>query len=146
MSSRGVPDLEPVLAALRGGYQHQTRKCVHDFAGAHSLSVAELQNILSLEVARHFLAGEMAYEDADEIANVVYAVMVEDAVAHGDGFAFPEPAFSIYEAFDAGEWDRGDGADPVERYTRPALREILSGHHTGRLCGTPGVLPGSHSA
>lgn len=117
-----------MLAALRAGDQRQRRERVHDFADAHSLSVAELQNALSLAVARRFLTGEMAYEQADDLANVVYAMMVEDAVGHGDGFEFPEPAFAIYEAFDAGEWDRGDGSDPVEQYTKPTLKEILSAY------------------
>lgn len=65
---------------------------------------------------------------ADGIANVIYAAMMDDAVARGNGFGLPGPAFAIYEAFDAGEWDRGDGSDPVERYTKPALRMILDAH------------------
>ena len=32
---------------------------------------------------------------------------------------------AIYEAFDAGECDRGDGQDPIEAYTKPQIRRIL---------------------
>jgi hypothetical protein len=128
MTIREIPDLEPVLAALRSGYQLQSREWIHGFADAHSLSVAELLNVLSLAVADRFMAGEMPFDDADGIANTIYAVMVEDALAHGDGFELPEPAFAIYEAFDAGEWDRGDGSDPVEHHTKPALTMILNEH------------------
>jgi len=32
---------------------------------------------------------------------------------------------AIYEAFDAGECDRGDGQDPIESYTKPEIRRIL---------------------
>lgn len=126
MSGRGVPDLDAVSAVFRSGDMHQRRERLQELAISHKVPVAELHNALLLDVARRFLAGDMPYEDADEIANAVYAVMVEDAIAYGDGFVFPEPAFAIFEAFDAGEWDRGDGSDPVERYTRPALSEILN--------------------
>jgi hypothetical protein len=37
----------------------------------------------------------------------------------------PEPAWSIFLAFDAGEYDRGDGTDPVECYTRRLVRQAL---------------------
>ncbi|HEX6036693.1 hypothetical protein [Longimicrobium sp.] len=128
MRNRETPDLESVFADLRSGYQLSGREWVHGFADAHSLSVVELLNALSLAVANRFMAGEMTFEDADGIANTLCAIMMDDAVAHGDGFELPEPAFAIYEAFDAGEWDRGDGSDPVERYTMPALRMILDEH------------------
>lgn len=128
MSNREIPDLEPVFAALRSGYQLLSREWVRGFAQAHSLSVAELLNVLMLRVADRFMAGEMPYDDADDFANTIYAVMIEEAVAYGDGFELPEPAFAIYEAFDAGEWDRRGGSDPVERYTKPALRRILNDH------------------
>jgi hypothetical protein len=128
MSNLEIPDLKPVIAALRSGYQHHTGEWVHGFADAHGLSVAELLNVLSLAVANRFMAGEMPYDEADDIANTIYAVMMEDAAAYGSGFELPEPAFAIYDAFDAGEWNRGDGVDPVERRTKPALRRILNEH------------------
>lgn len=128
MSNREIADLKPVFAALRSGYQLHGREWVHGFADAHSLSVAELLNVLSLAVANLFMAGEMPYDEADGIANTIYAVMMEDALAYGSGFELPEPAFAIYEAFDAGELDRGDGSDPVEHHTKPVLRRILNEH------------------
>lgn len=128
MSNREIPDLTSLFTILRSGYTLHSRERVHGFADAHGLSVAELLNVLSLTVADRFMAGEMSYDDADGIANTIYAVMMEEAVAFGDGFELPEPAFAIYEAFDAGEWDRGDGSDPVERRTKPVLRKILDEH------------------
>jgi hypothetical protein len=67
----------------------------------------------------------MSFDDADAAMNAIDTEMTEDAIRAGEGYKFPEPAFSIYEAFDAGEYDHGDGADPVEKYTRPALATIL---------------------
>lgn len=122
---RGTPDLEPALAVLRSAYERRTRAGIHELAKAHDLPVPELYNALSLTIARRFLDGAITFDDADGIANNLYAMMVEDAVEHGGDGSYPEPAFAIYDAFDAGEWDRGDGSDPVERYTKPALREIL---------------------
>jgi hypothetical protein len=125
MSNREIPDLEPAFSALGSGYQLHSREWVHGFADDHRLSVAELLNVLSLAVANRFMAGEMPYDEADGIANTIYAVMMEEAGAYGSGFELPEPAFAIYEALDAGEWDRGDGLDPVEHRTKPLLRRIL---------------------
>lgn len=132
MTNQDSPDLEPPLTVLRPRNEHDTRAKIHAFAEAHGLSPAELYNALSREVARRFLDGGMTFEDADAIANTLYSIMVEDALAEGDDFEFAEPAFGIFLAFDDGEWDRGDGIDPVERYTTPGLRELL-----GRHPGTP---------
>ncbi|ALI04870.1 hypothetical protein C1Y08_05435 [Pseudomonas sp. FW306-02-F02-AA] len=40
----------------------------------------------------------------------------------------PEPAFSLYHAFDQGEWIRSNdtpGTDPSEKYTKPMVLEIM---------------------
>jgi hypothetical protein len=37
-----------------------------------------------------------------------------------------QPAWSIYLAFDDGEYDHGDGRDPVDSFTRPQIRNILN--------------------
>ena len=59
--------------------------------------------------------------------NKIYGEMTEDFAKVGDGFEFPEPAFSIYEAFDAGEYAHDDdGQDPVIKYTQPLISEILN--------------------
>ncbi|MCB9879082.1 MAG: hypothetical protein H6835_15915 [Planctomycetes bacterium] len=95
---------------------------VRDAARATGREEPELQNEIAVRLARCCLAGELTFEAADAAANALYSWMLDDCVERG----FPEPAFSIFTAFDAGEFvrDPADG-DPVERFTRPALRRIL---------------------
>jgi hypothetical protein len=39
---------------------------------------------------------------------------------------FIQPAWSIYLAFDEGEYYHGGSTDPVESFTRPQIRNILN--------------------
>ena len=82
---------------------------------------------VALETARRFVEGRLPFEDADWIANQLYAAMMEDGADLGfERYSFAPLAFEIFEAFDGGEFSRaGEKGDPVERYTRPALRAIL---------------------
>jgi len=98
---------------------------VATFCEAEGLRREDLWNRVAVTIAKRFAAGTMSFDDADAAMNAIDAEMIEDALQVGNGYVYPEPAFSIYEAFDAGEFDRGDGVDPVENYTRPRLAEIL---------------------
>jgi hypothetical protein len=90
---------------------------------------AEACNALSLRVARPLVDGNLAFEAADLVMNWVWSYMVA-RLAQGIGNdTVPEPAYSIYDAVDAGEYHHhGDDpdVDPVERYTIPALSQILA--------------------
>ncbi len=75
-------------------------------------------NEIALAIAKAFNAGDLTFEQADDGMNTIYGMMVEqDCVI--------QPASLIYEAFDAGEYDHGNGKDPIDTYTRPAIKEIL---------------------
>lgn len=55
-------------------------------------------------------------------------IVISDIVDLSLYAEMPEPAFSIYQAFDAGEyWHSGDDREvfPWERWTRPELERIL---------------------
>ncbi|MDW3217402.1 MAG: hypothetical protein R8F63_02205 [Acidimicrobiales bacterium] len=83
-------------------------------------------NRLSVRPAERLVDGELDFHGADGVMNWVWSYITAALV---DGASLPEPAFSIYDAIDAGEYHhRGDGAevDPVEKYTMPALRKILA--------------------
>ncbi len=82
---------------------------------------------MALAIAKRFDANTMSYDHADSAMNAIYGMMIEDAVQYGDGFMLPEPAFSVYIAFDEGEYDHDDGEDPVEKYTKPRIAEIVKG-------------------
>ena len=95
------------------------------FCEAAGIRLGDLYNRMAVTIAKRFHVGTMSYVDADGAMNRIWHMMVDDAARCGDRFEFPEPAFSIYEAFDAGEYDHGDGDDPVEKYTKPRIAEIV---------------------
>lgn len=88
-------------------------------------------NRLSIRTAERLVGGELDFEAADTVLNWVWSYITARLAP---GTPAPEPASSIYDAVDAGEYHhRGNGLDidPVEKYTLPGLREILT-RSTGR--------------
>ena len=85
----------------------------------------ELLNSLAMQVAHRYSSKEWDFSTADAAINTIWSVSVADASEQGDGFTLPELVFRIYEAFDAGEYDHGDGADPVAKYVDPQIKRIL---------------------
>lgn len=87
--------------------------------------MTDLYNQVALIVAKRFHAGTLSYEDGDAAMNAVFGMMTEDA---GNGHPDPwvQPAWSIYLAFDEGEYDHGGSSDPVETFTRPQIRDVLA--------------------
>jgi hypothetical protein len=84
----------------------------------------DLLNELAISVARLFITGARDFHYCDEVMNIVISDIV-DLSLHAD---MPQPAFSIYQAFDAGEyWHSGDDRNvfPWEKWTRPELDRIL---------------------
>lgn len=84
----------------------------------------DLLNQLAISVARLFITGARDFHYCDEVMNIVISDIV-DLSMHAD---MPQPAFSIYQAFDAGEyWHSGDDryVFPWEKWTRPELEIIL---------------------
>jgi hypothetical protein len=95
-----------------------------DFCAAHNLEFDDVCNTIALTIARRFNDSTMQYADADAVANELCAMMIT-RITRVPGANLPEPAWTIYLAFDTGEWDRGDGSDPVEQFTRPQIRDAL---------------------
>ena len=102
------------------------RENVNAYCAEQGISADDFYNRISLHLARSFVDGLMSFEAADLAMNHIWTFMMDDAVEFGDGFTLAEPAYAIYDAFDAGEYSHGDGRDPVEAFTRPALERILS--------------------
>jgi hypothetical protein len=91
---------------------------------AKGIEMTELYNHVALSVAKRFDAGELSYEDGDMVMNAVFSMMTDgDANNHPNPFV--EPAWSIYLAFDEGEYDHAGSTNPVESFTRPQIRKIL---------------------
>jgi len=85
----------------------------------------EMYNRIAIKVAEGFISGDIDFAYGDAVMNNIWSLMVADVAVQEGGSALAEPAFAIYEAFDAGEWDHGEPCDPVEKFTRPQLRKIL---------------------
>ena len=77
-----------------------------------------------MAVANRFNDSAMTYDDADGVMNVLSGLMIAHVTKEAHAI-LPEPAWAIYLAFDAGEYDRGDGSNPVERFTRPLVKQAL---------------------
>lgn len=77
---------------------------------------------IALRVAVLYDAGEMSFEEADDLMNVVWAFSCRPSTP-----GVPDLAYEVFCAFDAGEYHHGDGADPERKYTRPEIRRIVAG-------------------
>jgi hypothetical protein len=101
------------IAPLIDEYQHSS--------GA---SLSETADRLMVAIAERFLDGRLSYSDADQAVNRWWALMCDPELLKSA--PIPELAYAIFGAFDEGEYDHGDGFDPVEHYTIPLLRAALT--------------------
>ena len=85
-------------------------------------------NVLSLRVAQRLVGGSISYTDADHVMNWVWSY-ISGWLVRNKRSEVPEPALSIFEAIEQGEYHHARGArgaDPVELYTLPSLRKTLA--------------------
>lgn len=115
---------DDVIAAAATG--RLDPEAVYEFCRARSVTFPDLSNALSLTIARRFDQSLMSYEDADAAMNAIWKTMIDYVTRIEAGSEIWEPTYSIYCAFDAGEYDHGDIQDPVEQFTKPAVKAILS--------------------
>ncbi len=82
-----------------------------------------LLDSLAIRLARGFAEGELTYGLGDAIANDLYGVCIDNRI--GD---FPAIFWSVFEAFDAGEFHRSTDKsdDPVLEHTMPMIRDLLA--------------------
>lgn len=84
-------------------------------------------NKLALDLARRYLEGTVPYAVADAIANNIFGYCTK-IIESLPGRTIPEPTFSIFLAFNAGEFHLDGIRDPTpdERFTRPQIAAILA--------------------
>lgn len=97
-------------------YCHHTQAALREYCNRHALALAQ-----------GFHDGKLSYEFCDDALNRLFNYIMEPQFLEAaDGF--PEPAFAIFQAFDAADYyrdhDAGDAA-MVATYTRPRIAEIL---------------------
>lgn len=90
---------------------------VESFCASEGIEIADLCNRIALTVAERFHARTLSYEVGDGVMNAFFSLIVEKKTV--------EPAWSIYLAFDEGEYNHAGSTDPVESFTRPQIRKIL---------------------
>ncbi len=89
------------------------------------MNSADILNKLALTVAEGYLSHALTYEFCDGVMNGIANAIFEVGVVTD----LPQPAFSLYQAFDQGEWVRSNDppdTDPGEKYTRPVVMQIMS--------------------
>ncbi|WP_420590211.1 hypothetical protein [Bacterioplanoides sp.] len=96
---------------------------IESYSKSSSTDIESAFNKLSLHFAEKFNEGSISYTDCDFAMNGIWPIML-DYIMEKD-IPLLEPCYEIYCAFDAGEYNHGDDADPVEKYTLPAIKEIL---------------------
>jgi hypothetical protein len=98
-----------------------TLDLVKDTASELNCSIDDIFNDVAIEIAIRFQSGKLSYDDADFAINDVWSVMVDSISEGAHSDMLPHPAYSIYDAFDQGEYDHKDGCNSVDKYTRPLL-------------------------
>lgn len=84
----------------------------------------DVLNGLSVAVAEGYLQGSLPYDFCDGVMNGIINAVVEVGMTND----MPQPAFSLYQAFDQGEWFRSNDTpetDPSEKYTKHVVEEIM---------------------
>ena len=79
-------------------------------------------NQFALTVAKRYSDKTSSFDDCDCAMNFLFGYMISKL----DNLA--DPAYSIYEAFDRGEYTMPAdpaGIDPAEHHTRPMIEQIL---------------------
>jgi hypothetical protein len=97
------------------------------FCELRSLSPESFCNEFSIVVAKGFADGTFSYEYCDLAMNYLWG-FINSPPVFGSDKNIPQPAFTIFDAFDAGEYiHAGDShdVDSVEKYTRPLIDQIL---------------------
>ncbi len=89
-----------------------------------------LCNQIASNLAKNYLLGKLDFNFCDQVMNQLNTFMI-DALFEDIIETLPEPADSIYLAFDQGEYhhsndDRDRNIDPAEKYTKPRLLEITA--------------------
>jgi hypothetical protein len=84
----------------------------------------DVLNELSVAVAEGYLQGSLLYDFCDGVMNGIINAVVEVGMTND----MPQPAFSLYQAFDQGEWFRSNDpkkTDPSEKYTKQVVEEVM---------------------
>ena len=107
-----------ILKSIRAGYVASDD--IDDLCSLSGFSRAQVYDLVATYIASGFASGGLSYEDADAVANFLWA----ESSFELSGFAK-----DVFLAFDDGEYvaasDPPD-TDPVAKYTRPQVADLLA--------------------
>jgi hypothetical protein len=91
-----------------------------------SLTRDNLYNAIAHHLAFAFIEGELSFEFCDAVINDLNGIVMRGLTANANA-PLPPLFWETYLAFDAGEFypNNDRSIDPVERFTRPQLTQIL---------------------
>jgi hypothetical protein len=113
--------LERIIRDATSGRMNRAE--AESFCAVQGIELTGLYNRIALIVAERFNNGTLSYVDSDGIMNAIFGLMIDGKTPMESS----QPAWSIYLAFDEGEYDHGGSTDPVESFTKPQIRNILNG-------------------
>jgi len=83
-------------------------------------------NSMALFIAEHFIENPDSFKECNLVLNNLFQFMASNDEIQS--VIFPEPASSVYTAFDEGEYNHendSNNVDPVLKYTVPMINEVL---------------------
>lgn len=121
---------------MKGKYRmemEEIRQKIHDnsaslkdfqiYAEKNNIDTNTAFDTLALIYAREFLEGKISFEDADGMINSIWWIMCDYVSKSNKKLAVI--AYSIYEAFDAGEGPIRESGDPIKIKTIPMSKGLL---------------------
>jgi hypothetical protein len=105
-----------------GGRSRISMEDADRWASALGVTGAGLCNLIAANLAESFHVGRRSFDFCDAVANELFVYFIERG-----GDSRTDLYWPVFLAFDAGEFTRsGEDDDPVERYTRPQIAEIVA--------------------
>ena len=116
------------MLSMAGKEKLETEK-IFDYCKSNKITLNEYCNRVLIHIAQEFLQGKLDFTYCDYLMNNIYLLMIMDDISDSNyNTQMVEPAYSIYLAFDEGEFyhpEDDQNIDPSEKYTKPLLIKIL---------------------
>lgn len=120
-------DIEELISKASEGTLSE--KDAIEFACEQDISLDEFTHVFARIVAESYDSGNFSYDYSNGAINWLYGFMTNPAYLDSNANNISEFPLNVYLAFDAGEYHHprdDESVDPVNQYTDPAIKEILS--------------------
>ena len=131
MKQENAAILEGIFSELAArcddeGYTFATESDLDKWATDLGIYWLNALDVLGAELAVRYHGRLVSYEFGDSLANDLETVLISRH-QHVPKDGWPKLFWEVYDAFDAGEWQRsGDPDDPVRKFTDPYIAEIVA--------------------